>query len=153
MTEIIGVPLLSKKDHSYDIAVGENLDSELMSYLKKTFLGTRILVITDSKVKRLFGDKLLKYLKKSGLNVNLIDFKSGEKSKTRKTKERIENRMFDLGFGRDTLIIALGGGVVGDIAGFVASTFNRGIPYLQIPTTLLAMIDSSIGGKGPEDPV
>lgn len=77
----------------------------------------------------------------------LFSFPTGEPQKTRATWSDLTDRLLAAGFGRDTAIVALGGGVVGDVAGFVAATFLRGIPYVQVPTTLLAMIDSSIGGK------
>ncbi len=103
---------------------------------------SQIVIITDETVKALYGDDL-----KNKLNANLIAIPDGEGSKSRTMKAKIEDEMLDMACDRDTLIIALGGGVVGDLAGFVASTYMRGIPFIQIPTTLLAMVDSSIGGK------
>jgi 3-dehydroquinate synthase len=104
-------------------------------------------IITDSKVKKLYGGKLLWNLRKAGFTAELFSFPQGEKSKTLATAEKLAKQMVGKDFNRSSCVIALGGGVVGDIAGFVASTFMRGIPVIQIPTTLLAMIDSSIGGK------
>lgn len=104
-------------------------------------------IITDSKVKRLYGGKLMWKIRKAGFTAELFSFPNGERSKTLSTVERIANEMVEKNFDRSSCVIALGGGVVGDIAGLVASTFMRGIPIIQIPTTLLAMIDSSIGGK------
>ncbi|MFA4890986.1 MAG: 3-dehydroquinate synthase family protein, partial [Candidatus Gracilibacteria bacterium] len=104
-------------------------------------------IITDSKVKRLYGGKLMWKIRKAGFTAELFSFPNGERSKTLATVERIANEMVEKNFDRSSCVIALGGGVVGDIAGLVASTFMRGIPIIQIPTTLLAMIDSSIGGK------
>ena len=104
-------------------------------------------IITDSKVKKLYGGKLLWNLRKAGFTAELFSFPQGEKSKTLATAEKLAEQMVGKDFDRSSCIIALGGGVVGDLAGFVASTFMRGIPVIQIPTTLLAMIDSSIGGK------
>ena len=104
-------------------------------------------IITDSKVKKLYGGKLLWNLRKAGLNAEILSFPHGEKSKNLQTIERLANEMSKKGFDRDSVIIALGGGVVGDMAGLLASTYMRGIPYIQVPTTLLSMIDSSIGGK------
>jgi 3-dehydroquinate synthase len=105
----------------------------------------RYAVITDSNVQPLYGNSL-----KAQFDPNTIDvltIPAGETSKTREMWSTLTDRMLISGFGRDSAIIALGGGVVGDLAGFVAATFMRGIPVVQIPTTLLAMIDSSIGGK------
>lgn len=113
----------------------------------KTSDATKFAIITDSKVKHLYGGKLLWNLKKSGLKAEILSFPQGEKSKTLSTVEALSSQMIEMGFDRSSIIIALGGGVVGDIAGFLASIYMRRIPYVQIPTTLLAMIDSGIGGK------
>ncbi|MEK7124565.1 MAG: 3-dehydroquinate synthase, partial [Patescibacteria group bacterium] len=121
----------------------KSLDAEL----KNKPLANAYAIITDSNVEKIHGKKLLKNFQNKNIHSHLISFQAGEKNKTRKTKENIENDMLELALGRDTCIIALGGGVVGDVAGFVAATYMRGIPYIQIPTTLLAMVDSSIGGK------
>lgn len=104
-------------------------------------------LITDETVKDIFWDDLKDTLPK----VDLLTIPSGEASKTREIKAQLEDQMLDLNSKRDTMVLALGGGVVGDLAGFIAATFMRGIPYVQIPTTLLAMVDSSIGGKTAVD--
>lgn len=104
-------------------------------------------IITDSKVKKLYGIKLQKKLKRAGIKSEVFSFPSGEKYKTLYRVEKLVNQLLKSGFSRDDSIIALGGGVVGDVAGLVASLYMRGVPYVQIPTTLLAMVDSSIGGK------
>ncbi len=108
---------------------------------------TEITIITDHNVKNIYGQQLYKKLKNFASRVYLFSFKAGEKSKNQKTKQILEEKMFRQGCSRDTLCLALGGGVVGDLAGFIAATFLRGIPIIQIPTTLLAMVDSSVGGK------
>lgn len=107
----------------------------------------RYVIITDDEVKKLYGEELQKTLQEQGAKVELLSFPAGEQSKNQETKTKLEYEMLELGCKRDTLIIALGGGVVGDLAGFIAATFMRGIPHVQIPTTLLAMVDSSVGGK------
>jgi len=145
--EICHVDLKKEIDNSYDILIGEGLFKNLAAELKNKPLANAYAIITDSNVEKIHGKKLLKNFQNNGIHSHLISFPAGEKSKTRKTKEKIENGMLELALGRDTCIIALGGGVVGDVAGFVAATYMRGIPYIQIPTTLLAMVDSSIGGK------
>lgn len=104
-------------------------------------------IITDSVVKALYGDCLLYHLQTLKYPALLFSFPSGEQYKTRKTKENLENTLLSHGYRRDTLLIALGGGVVTDLVGFLASTFCRGVPYICIPTTLLAMVDATIGGK------
>lgn len=107
----------------------------------------RYIIITDSIVKKLMGEKLLKSLKKAGLQAALITFPAGEKNKTEETHRKLTHAMLAKKCGRDTMVLALGGGVVGDTAGYVAATYMRGVPYVQIPTSFLAMVDSSIGGK------
>ena len=104
----------------------------------------RVAIITDTTVGRLYGDRIARQF---GAPVPRIEMPSGEQHKTRATWADLTDRLLAAGFGRDTLIIALGGGVVGDLAGFVAATFLRGVPYLQLPTTLLAMVDAAVGGK------
>lgn len=106
-----------------------------------------IVIITDNAVKNYYAGFLTTQLKTRGCQVLVLSFSPGERSKTAKTKQLIEEKMLTAHCGRDTLILALGGGIVGDLAGFVAATYMRGIPIIQLPTTLLAMIDSSVGGK------
>ncbi|MCB1114940.1 MAG: 3-dehydroquinate synthase [Chlamydiia bacterium] len=106
-----------------------------------------LVLISDDQVAPLYAPPLLDLLKSHDLQCALITFLAGESSKTRKTKETIEDALLAKKCGRDTLLIALGGGVVTDIVGFVAATYLRGISYLSVPTTLLGMVDASIGGK------
>jgi 3-dehydroquinate synthase len=108
-------------------------------------------IITDSNVGPLHVDRLVAALGEVQGHVLTID--AGEAQKTRETWTRLTDQMLHAGFGRDSAVIALGGGVVGDLAGFVAATFMRGVPYVQIPTSLLAMIDASVGGKTGVDTI
>ena len=103
-------------------------------------------VVADDRVAPLHADALVTCLQ-SESPTTLLTFPPGELSKSVAQWERLLNEMLDLRLGRDTVLVALGGGVTGDLAGFVAATLQRGIPWIQVPTTLLAMIDSSIGGK------
>lgn len=107
----------------------------------------KILIVTDSNVSALYLDRAESSLKAAGFETYGYIFKAGEKSKTAETYLSIINRLGELGFKRTDAVVALGGGVVGDMAGFAAATYMRGIDLIQAPTTLLAMIDSSIGGK------
>lgn len=116
-------------------------------YIPHELKSHHFVIITDNKVKRLYGNHLLSHLKENGYPTDLFSFPAGERYKTRETKSKIESAMLKKNIGRDTCIIALGGGVVGDMAGFIAATYMRGVPYIQVPTTLLAIVDSSIGGK------
>lgn len=99
-------------------------------------------IISDSHVEKLYGETL-----KSSLAAELISFPAGEQYKTRETKQQLEDSLLEKGYGRDTGFIALGGGVVTDLVGFLASTYCRGVPAIYVPTTFLAMVDASIGGK------
>lgn len=107
----------------------------------------KFVIVTDDHVRDLHGIGLQRRLKERGLTVELISIPPGEKSKTREWKEKIEDQMMQMRLGRDTTLIALGGGVVTDLGGFVAATYCRGIHFISIPTTLLGMVDASIGGK------
>lgn len=129
------------------VIIKKGLILEIPKFIKKLKLGKNFAIITDSKVKKLYGGKLLWNLRKAGLTAELFSFPEGEKSKNLNTVELLTEQMVEKSFDRSSVVIALGGGVVGDIAGLVSSIFMRGIPIIQIPTTLLSMIDSSIGGK------
>ncbi|MBP3886799.1 MAG: 3-dehydroquinate synthase [Cellulosilyticum sp.] len=147
------VELKKVVDDSYDIEVGRNLFDTLVNDLKGE-LGVGIskyAIITDSNVKPLYGDKLYERLVREGFKVDLISFPAGEKSKVRATKEMIEDEMLAKGHRRDSCIIALGGGVVTDLAGFVAGTFGRGIPFINYSTSILGSADASVGGKTAVD--
>jgi 3-dehydroquinate synthase len=114
--------------------------------LRKSRLGQRYVIITDSHLERQ-GESLQAAFRRRGLTCDFISFPAGEGSKSRRVRDEIEDGIIRLGAGRDTALVALGGGVVGDLVGFVAATFKRGVPYVQVPTTLIGMVDSSIGGK------
>ncbi|HWP36000.1 MAG TPA: 3-dehydroquinate synthase [Gemmatimonadales bacterium] len=131
---------------SYDILIGSGLLAELPALLTARCPAARYAVVTDSTVAPLHGARLLESVKQHH-DAFLVTFPAGEWNKTRETWSMVTDRLLAAGLGRDGAVIALGGGVVGDVAGFVAATYMRGIPCVQVPTTLLAMIDSSIGGK------
>lgn len=107
----------------------------------------KAVVVTDSNVDRLYGDAAVRELERSGLKIERIVFPAGERSKTLETYAELVRGFAALGLVRSDIAVALGGGVVGDITGFAAATYMRGIDFVQVPTTLLAMVDSSIGGK------
>lgn len=110
-------------------------------------LGVEFVIITDSNVGTLYGQDLYQYLLDNNLRVKLLSFPAGERYKTRETKADLEDQLIQLGCGRDACLIALGGGVVLDIVGFVAATFYRGVNVIYCPTSMLAMVDASVGGK------
>ncbi len=145
MMKKICVNLPSSPPNSYPILINSGLLKSLASWIPKN--PSFVVIITDSIVKKHYAKSLVDSLKKEGYRTLLLSFPSGEQAKNIHTKSALEEKMLKHGCDRDTIILALGGGVVGDLAGFIAATFMRGISYIQIPTTLLAMLDSSVGGK------
>lgn len=145
---MIRVPIRLRRiaDESYDVRIGRGLAPRLTVALRKRPLGQRYVIVTDSHLNRQ-GESLLAAFRRRGLGADLISFPAGEGSKSRRVRDEIEDAIIRLGAGRDTALVALGGGVVGDLVGFVAATFKRGIPCVQIPTTLIGMVDAAIGGK------
>src|SRR5206468_114004 len=104
-------------------------------------------IISDSNVEPLFAGRVTRSLTSAGFKPTLVTIPAGEKSKTLKQAGAICEQMIAAGLDRQSFVIGLGGGMIGDISGFVAAIYHRGIPHVQVPTTLLAMVDSSIGGK------
>ncbi len=143
----IRVPLIEQRDASYDILIGSGLVPQLDTILKQYCPAAAYAIISDSQVGKLYGEDLLKRLSATGSRAELLTFPAGEWNKTRDTWAALSDQMLAAHFGRDCAVIAVGGGVVNDVAGFVAATYLRGVPLVQVPTSLLAMIDSSIGGK------
>ena len=131
---------------SYRVIIGANLRLEFASHVVRAARAHRYAVISDSQVAPHYADALVTAL--SALAATTLHVvAAGEAHKTRAEWARLTDELLDVGCGRDTTIVALGGGVIGDLAGFVAATFMRGVPVVQCPTSLLAMIDASIGGK------
>jgi 3-dehydroquinate synthase len=150
---IFNVPLKRTVDDSYSIEIGRNLFDRLVQDLLNGLTpgATRYALITDSNVETLYAQQLLKKLIAAGLKTDLFVMSAGETHKTRETKISLEDQLLEAGFGRDSAIIALGGGVVTDLAGFLAGTFGRGIPFINYSTTLLSAADASVGGKTAVD--
>lgn len=129
---------------SYPVYVETGALEMLPQIIQELLPGRRVVMIADASVSELYQSGRLG----SELWVGeTVTFPPGEKSKTRESWERLTDELMYRGFGRDSAVVALGGGVTGDLAGFVAATYLRGIPYVQVPTTLLAMVDASVGGK------
>jgi 3-dehydroquinate synthase len=144
-TQLLKVVL--DKDIRYDIRVGNNVLDGLGAHLREETGAVKAVVITDSNVAPLYLEKVRAGLSGEGFEVFDLTIPPGEKSKSVAVATELWDALSLLGIGRDDVIIGLGGGMVGDVAGFVASTYMRGIRFVQAPTTLLAMVDSSIGGK------
>lgn len=135
------------KNNEYDIVIDNNILSRAAGFIKKVYKNKSIYVVTDENVFELYGEKLKTSLESNGFVTNFIVVKPGEESKSIKTLDYVLNKLTEQFVKRSDLIVAFGGGVIGDLAGFVSSIYLRGIDYVQIPTTLLSQIDSSIGGK------
>jgi 3-dehydroquinate synthase len=135
------------QDRAYDIFLGQQLLPRLGELLKPATLAHRCLVVSDENVARLYADKTLAALRASGYEATLVTVPAGESSKSLTQVAPLYAACAAQRLDRQSFIVALGGGVVGDLAGFVAATYLRGIPFVQIPTSLLAQVDSSVGGK------
>lgn len=140
-------------DDSYDIEIGHSLKDRCAEDIKNGLFGgvRNIAVVTDSNVKGLYAEDIYSALLSEGFNARLFVIPAGEESKTRGMKEFVEDSMLEAGFRRDCAVLAVGGGVVTDLAGFVAGTFGRGVPFANYATTLLAAADASVGGKTAVD--
>jgi 3-dehydroquinate synthase len=134
-------------ERSYEIRIGTGSLAFAGEFLNPQQQVSRAIVVTDVRVDRLHAQPVARSLTASGANVNTLVVDSGEKSKCIAEADRLWQQLLALGADRKSLLVAVGGGVVGDLAGFVAATYARGIPFVQVPTTLLAQVDSSVGGK------
>ena len=131
----------------YPALIGSQLIEHVGKHVRKCLPSATCAVVTDSNVAQLFAEHVHESLASAGFKPTLITIPAGEKSKTLEQAGQICDQMIAAGLDRQSFIIGLGGGVIGDISGFVAAIYHRGIPHVQVPTTLLAMVDSSIGGK------
>lgn len=138
---------VSLAERSYPIYIGSHIITKLPVILSRGKNCKRIVLITDTHVAKLYAQQFVSCFADHGFHVEVVEFPVGEKSKSLQTFERIISSMVELGVGRDWQVIALGGGIVGDMAGYVAASYMRGVSYIQVPTTLLAQVDSSVGGK------
>lgn len=134
-------------DRSYPILIENGLLAGVGKDLQGRAIAKRFMVIADSTVAGLYGDQVLTSLRQAGVTAELITFPAGEESKTLATIASLASRLAQAGLDRRDGLIALGGGVTGDLTGFLASSYMRGIAFVQIPTSLLAQVDSSVGGK------
>lgn len=134
-------------DKKYDLIIKKGLIADIGEHIKSVYKNTKLAVITDTNVDRIYGETLKANLESSGFDVHFVVVEAGEKSKSIDVLESVYDRLLALNITRGDMIITFGGGVIGDLGGFAASTLLRGIKFIQVPTSLLAQIDSSIGGK------
>jgi 3-dehydroquinate synthase len=138
---------ISGNGFRYSALVGHGSMANAGELARRVVSGNRCAIIADETSARLFGDRVCESFSSENFSQRLIRIPSGEKSKSLAQVEKICDEMIAAGLDRSSFVVGLGGGVIGDISGFVAAIFQRGVPHIQIPTTLLAMVDSSIGGK------
>lgn len=136
-----------KASTEYDVLIGQGLLAQLGSLARTVNAGTRVLVVTDETVRELYADRAAELLAQAGYRTEIFTVPSGENAKTAAVWLSVIDRLAELHFSRDDLIAAVGGGTVSDLAGFAAACYLRGISWLAVPTTLLAMADASVGGK------
>ena len=134
-------------ERAYDILIENGMLAKIGTDLKQRAIAKRYVVVADSHVAELLGGKLMASLAAAGVSAEIITFPRGEASKHLTTVAELASKLAQMGLDRKDALIALGGGVTGDITGFLAAIYMRGIPFIQIPTTLLAQVDSSVGGK------
>jgi len=145
------VNLDKKTVSSHEIRMGHNIVDRVILLIAKNHKASRYVMVTDSNVNRLYGPAMLSAMTQAGMNTSIMEIPVGESSKNISTVMDITGKLLAAGADRGTLLIALGGGVVGDLTGFIASVYMRSVPYVQIPTTLIAQVDSAIGGKTAVD--
>jgi 3-dehydroquinate synthase len=133
--------------HTYSISIAEGVLPGIGAACKASGLGGQAAVVTNPVVASLYADTVVCSLQEAGYRPVLIEIPDGEEFKNSTTLNTVYDRLIEAGLDRSCFVVALGGGVVGDLAGFAAATFLRGIPFVQVPTTLLAQVDSSVGGK------
>ncbi len=143
----ITVNLNRKIGNSYEIHIGDQILDRMAMILAKNNWAERYVIVTDTRIDALHGDRVQQALEKTDLRVERIAVPPGEAAKEIRTVLAVTEKLMALGADRQTALIALGGGVIGDLTGFAASIYMRGIPVIQVPTTLLAQVDSGIGGK------
>ena len=136
-----------KASREYDVLVERGLLDRAGEYLSKVSAPGMAAVVSDETVFALYGERTVRTLEKAGYRVYAFTFPAGEESKNLSTYASALHFLGEHRFSRSDVVVALGGGVVGDLAGFAAATYQRGMGFAQIPTTLLAMVDSSVGGK------
>jgi 3-dehydroquinate synthase len=131
----------------YEIIVGGGILNRTGEFVREILPPSRCALITDTNIAALYSDAVVASLRDAGFHPEVVTIPTGEKSKSLNTTEAVCDRMIAAGLDRSAFVVALGGGVVGDLAGFAASIYYRGIPHVQIPTTVVAQVDSAIGGK------
>jgi len=143
----ISLSLKKTIDNSYNIIIDENFLNKISEDIKSNFPATSHIIITDENVDKYWGEKIQQSFQNQNIQFLYKILPAGEHTKSREYKAELENFLIKNNCDRGCCLVAFGGGVVGDLVGFTASTYLRGVPFIQIPTTLLSIVDSSVGGK------
>ena len=138
---------INLKDNTYEVIVSTGILNDCGNYISNLEIGNKCAIISDSNVAPLYASKVSESLANNNIKSELIVVDAGESSKSLESVEKICRKMIKTGHDRHVFVIALGGGVIGDLAGLVASVFYRGVPFIQIPTTIVSQVDSAVGGK------
>ncbi|EKD92849.1 MAG: 3-dehydroquinate synthase [uncultured bacterium] len=147
----VKIKLRQKVDRSYPIWIETGLFKKIPADLKKEFGVRKYAIVTDTRLEKIYGQELIENMQREGLEATIVSFALGEKNKSLATIEKMANTMLKQGHNRQSMILTLGGGITGDLGGFLASIYMRGIDFVHVPTSLLAMADSCIGGKNGVD--
>ena len=139
--------LVPLQERTYKIVIGDSHLAQCGNYLKKLNIGQDALIVTHPFIRKRYGKKVVAAFSKNRLNVKWFEVPEGEKSKSMRVASQVIEKIARYDAMKKVFVIALGGGVIGDLAGYIAAVYKRGVPYVQIPTTFLAQIDSAIGGK------
>ena len=134
-------------NRSYGIVIGSGLVDDITSFVRAAGYSARGMIVTDTNIAPLYAAQTAELLARAGIRAEVVSVPAGESAKSLTQANELFTRAIEMGLDRKSPIIALGGGVVGDLAGFVAATYMRGVPFIQMPTSLLAQVDSSVGGK------
>ena len=134
-------------NRSYGIVIGSGLADDITSFVRAAGYSARGMIVTDTNIAPLYAAQTAELLARAGIRAEVVSVPAGESAKSLTQANELFTRAIEMGLDRKSPIIALGGGVVGDLAGFVAATYMRGVPFIQLPTSLLAQVDSSVGGK------
>ncbi len=134
-------------ERSYDIVIGRNLLRQAAPLFGEAVTPSQVVVVTHPSIRKLHGEALMEGLAGGGIPTHIIEVPEGEASKSLSQAGLLYDRLLEMRCDRRTLLLAFGGGVIGDLTGFIAATYQRGVPFVQVPTTLLSQVDSSVGGK------
>ncbi len=134
-------------DRSYPISIGAELFNDPALFSSAISAGRRVVVVSNETVAPLYAETVMATIRKLQCDVALLSLPDGEQYKTLETFNQIMTFLLEGNYGRDVVIVALGGGVIGDVVGFAAASYQRGVDFIQVPTTLLSQVDSSVGGK------